>query len=123
MEYANHILTLGQLSGGDLDGDLYNVIFEPTLMPRKAIAPPANYPRVPGAELDREVTINDMSSFFVEFMETDQLGQICVRHVQLADQRPCGVFDLDCIKLANMASTAVDFSKTGIPVSLTSVIG
>jgi hypothetical protein len=86
-------------------------------MPQRDIAHPADYPRVPGMELDREVTINDMSSFFVEFMETDQLGQICSRHVQLADQRPYGVFDPDCIKLANMASTAVDFSKTGIPVS------
>jgi hypothetical protein len=108
---------VGQLSGGDLDGDLYNVIFEPTLMPQRDIAPPADYPRVPGMELDREVTINDMSSFFVQFMETDQLGQICTRHLQLADQKPFGVFDPGCIKLASMASTAVDFSKTGIAVS------
>ncbi|KAG9526866.1 RNA-directed RNA polymerase, partial [Aureobasidium melanogenum] len=107
-----------QLSGGDLDGDLYNVIFEPTLMPQRDIAPPADYPRVPGLELDREVTIQDMSSFFVEFMETDQLGQICTRHLQIADQEPMGVFDAACIELASMASTAVDFSKTGIAVSM-----
>ena len=87
-------------------------------MPQRAIAPPADYPRVPGLELDREVTINDMSSFFVEFMETDQLGQICTRHLQIADQKPYGVFDPACIQLASMASTAVDFSKTGIAVSL-----
>jgi hypothetical protein len=105
------------LSGGDLDGDLYNVIFEPTLMPQRDIAYPADYPRVPGLQLDREVTINDMSSFFVQFMETDQLGQICTRHLQLADQKSDGVFDPACIELAGMASTAVDFSKTGIAVS------
>ncbi|KAI5277151.1 RNA-directed RNA polymerase [Aureobasidium subglaciale] len=107
-----------QLSGGDLDGDLYNVIFEPSLMPRREVAPPADYPRVPGRELDREVTTQDMSNFFVEFMETDQLGQICTRHLQLADQREAGVFDDDCVQLASMASTAVDFSKTGISVSM-----
>jgi hypothetical protein len=107
------------LSGGDLDGDLYNVIFEPTLMPQRDIAPPADYPRVSGMELEHEVIITDMSSFFIQFMETDQLGQICSRHVQLADQRSSGVSDPDCIKLAGMASTAVDFSKTGIAVSLT----
>ncbi|KAI4717300.1 RNA-directed RNA polymerase [Aureobasidium sp. EXF-10727] len=106
------------LSGADLDGDLYNVIFEPMLMPQRDIAPPADYPRVPGIELDREVTIRDMSSFFVEFMETDKLGQICTRHLQIADQKVAGVFDPDCIRLAGMASTAVDFSKTGISVSL-----
>jgi hypothetical protein len=34
----------------------------------------------------------------------------------LADQSEEGVNDERCIKLAEMASTAVDFSKTGIPV-------
>lgn len=106
-----------QLSGGDLDGDLFNVIFEPSLMPQRDIASPADYPRVPGLQLDRPVTVRDMSNFFVEFMETDQLGQICNRHLQIADQKTMGVFDNDCIKLADMASRAVDFSKTGIPVS------
>ncbi|KAG9613257.1 RNA-directed RNA polymerase, partial [Aureobasidium melanogenum] len=86
-----------QLSGGDLDGDLYNVIFEPTLMPQRHIAPPADYPRVPDLELDR---------------------QICTRHLQIADQKPTGVFDAACVELASMASTAVDFSKTGIAVSM-----
>ena len=86
-------------------------------MPQVNSAPPADYPRVPGYELEREVTIHDMSSFFVEFMETDQLGQICNRHLQIADQKLRGVFDDDCINLADMASQAVDFSKTGIAVS------
>ena len=108
-----------QLSGGDLDGDLYNVIFEPSLMPRRQIADPADYPRMEDVKLDHAVTVRDMSDFFIRFMETDQLGQICTRHLQLADQRPEGVFDPGCLKLADMASRAVDFSNTGIPVSRT----
>lgn len=86
-------------------------------MPQRPVALPADYPRVPSMELDREVTINDMSSFFVEFMETDLLGVISTRHLQMADQKPLGVFDPACVQLASLASTAVDFSKTGIPVS------
>lgn len=43
---------------------------------------------------------------------------ICNVHLQLADQREMGTFDEDCIKLAQMASTAVDFSKTGIPIDM-----
>jgi hypothetical protein len=82
-------------------------------MPQKDIASPADYPRVSSLELGREVTINDMSSFFVEFMETDQLGPICTHHLQLTDQKPFGAFDPSCIKLAGLASTAVNFSKTG----------
>ncbi|KAK6005708.1 hypothetical protein QM012_007350 [Aureobasidium pullulans] len=107
-----------QLSGGDLDGDKFNVIFEPLLMPQRDISPPAAYPRLPDRDLGREVTIQDMSSFFVEFMKIDHLGTICHRHLQIADQKPNGVFDPDCITLASMASAAVDYSKTGVSVSL-----
>lgn len=38
--------------------------------------------------------------------------------MQLADQLSIGTYHADCIKLASMASTAVDFSKTGIPVNM-----
>lgn len=39
-------------------------------------------------------------------------------HMQLADQMEIGTYHAHCIKLASMASTAVDFSKTGIPVNM-----
>lgn len=106
-----------QLGGGDLDGDLYNVIWDPNLRPRRTFQA-ADYPRVSAVQLDRDVVRKDMSDFFVAFMESDVLGMICTTHLQLADQRSAGVLDPDCIKLAGMASTAVDFSKTGIPVSI-----
>lgn len=51
-------------------------------------------------------------------MESDQLGRIAVGHRVLADQREEGTLDEDCITLAQLHSDAVDFSKTGIPVSL-----
>ena len=59
-----------------------------------------------------------MSDFLIHFMESDQLGMLCNVHLQLADQYEAGTFHADCIKLAKMASTAVDFSKTGIPVDM-----
>ena len=104
------------LSGGDLDGDQYHVIYDPVLVPNRAV-PAANYPRVPPKNLDRVVEIPDMLDFFVDFMEQDRLGQICTAHLQLADQKASGVRDPDCIKLAELASSAVDFSKNGVPVS------
>ncbi|KAK3617197.1 hypothetical protein LTR56_025453 [Elasticomyces elasticus] len=105
------------LSGGDLDGDIYNCIWDHRLKPG-FVSTPADYPKVAPVELDRPVTAKDMSDFFVTFMETDQLGMLCTRHMQLADQREAGTFDEDCIKLAEMASTAVDYSKTGIPIGI-----
>jgi len=104
-----------QLSGGDLDGDLYNIIFDQTLFPTR-IVEPADYPRPEAIDIRRAVNTTDMTNFFLTFMETDQLGYICNTHMQIADQKLDGTLSEECIVLAGMASTAVDFSKTGIAV-------
>jgi hypothetical protein len=104
-----------KLSGGDLDGDTFHIIFDPNARTQESFEP-ADYARQAPRELDRPVKRQDMADFFVDFMETDQLGRICNVHKMLADQSEEGVNDERCIKLAGMASTAVDFSKTGIPV-------
>jgi len=104
-----------QLSGGDLDGDLYNLMWDSDAR-LKLLYHPADYPRQNAVDIGRTVERDDMTNFFVQFMATDQLGRIATLHQVLADQRPTGTADVDCIRLAEMHSTAVDFSKTGIPV-------
>lgn len=107
-----------QLSGGDLDGDVFHILWDIELVKCVATFAPADYARIPPLELDREVELADMASFFVEFMETDHLGVIATRHMVLADQRVDGTLDSDCIKLAELHSSAVDFSKSGRSVQL-----
>ncbi|KAI9768710.1 MAG: hypothetical protein M1840_004705 [Geoglossum simile] len=107
-----------QLSGGDLDGDLYNIIVHPGLRPERTHEP-ADYPIVPPFEIAGTVERRDMTDFFIRFMENDQLGRIAMLHQTFADQKEKGTLDPDCIDLANMHSTAVDFSKSGIPVDMT----
>lgn len=104
-----------QLSGGDLDGDRYYLIWDKAALPKR-IFKPADYPRVDPIDIGRPVEKEDMMDFFIKFMETDQLGRIAVVHRILADQKDLGTLDPDCCTLAAMHSTAVDFSKTGIPV-------
>jgi len=104
-----------QLSGGDLDGDLFNVIWDMNARPKMRYDP-ADYPRQQAIDIGRSVTRDDMTTFFVQFMATDQLGRIATLHKVLADQRKQGTLDYDCLRLASMHSIAVDFSKTGIPV-------
>lgn len=106
-----------KLSGGDLDGDLYNIIWDPEARPTETFEP-ADYPRVPPINIGRPVTKDDMADFFVDFMRTDHLGIIATRHMILADQMDIGTRHPDCKKLAQLHSTAVDFSKTGIPVKM-----
>lgn len=106
-----------QLSGGDLDGDLYNVFWDPSVIPQEKFSP-ADYPRVKPPELDRAVTRDDIADFFVNFMEADILGLIAHRHQMMADYCDEGTVSLNCVTLAEMHSTAVDFSKTGIAVKI-----
>ncbi|CAG8976041.1 hypothetical protein HYALB_00010322 [Hymenoscyphus albidus] len=105
------------LSGGDLDGDLYHVIFDPNARLTRPTYRPAEYSRQVPRELNRAVEREDMTKFFIEFMETDQLGRICNAHKMIADGSLEGIIDPRCIKLAEMASTAVNFSKTPILIS------
>lgn len=58
-----------QLSGGDLDGDLYNIMWAPQLVPRTTYQA-ADYPRLNAVELDREVKLKDMIAFFIDFCES-----------------------------------------------------
>ncbi|KAL7906964.1 RdRP domain-containing protein [Trichoderma velutinum] len=106
-----------QLSGGDLDGDLYNIFWDPFVMPKRCFDP-ADYPRVTPPALDRVVTRDDIADFFVKFMENDILGMIATRHQIFADVKDDGTVDQVCTQLAELHSTAVDYSKTGIAVAI-----
>ncbi|KAJ2969240.1 hypothetical protein NQ176_g8770 [Zarea fungicola] len=103
-----------QLSGGDLDGDKYNIFWDPEGFPTSVFSP-ASYPRTLPEPLERDVTRDDIANFFIEFMKADILGLIANRHVIYADIQPLGTEDPICVKLAGLHSTAVDYSKTGIP--------
>lgn len=107
-----------QLSGGDLDGDVFHVIWDPDVVDSVTTFEPADYPRLPPVEVAGEVTLADIADFFVSFMQVDHLGVIAVRHMILADKKEDGVLHPDCIKLAGLHSSAVDFSKTGRVVEL-----
>ncbi|KAK6527644.1 hypothetical protein TWF694_004626 [Orbilia ellipsospora] len=106
------------LSGGDLDGDLYHVWWDPRFMPTKYCAPAKYETGLKGQELTRPVTQDDIGRFFLDFMENDKLGVICTAHMIIADSSPEGVYSQDCLKCAGLASQAVDFPKTGIPVKM-----
>lgn len=106
------------LGGGDLDGDLYSVIWDSEAIPIRQFRA-ADYPCVSPGPLDRPMTHDDIAEFFINFMKTDVLGVIANRHQiwRITDE----TIDLDCIALAGLHSTAVDSSKTGIPVNLKSL--
>lgn len=106
-------------SGGDLDGDDYLVIWDKDLLPKHWHKEPMNYePSVKAHRLSRNVTVNDITSFFVTYMKNDRLAQIAHSHLAWADYLDNGVQDTKCVELAELHSAAVDYNKTGVPAQM-----
>lgn len=105
-------------SGGDLDGDDYLVIWDKDLLPNDWFRKPMDYTATKGLDLDRPVTVNDVTSFFVTYMKNDCLPRIAHAHLAWADYLAGGVEEDKCIRLAQLHSDAVDYNKTGNPAKM-----
>ena len=99
-------------SGSDLDGDLYFVTWDKSLIPPNA-EEAMNYDGLPAREKSEPIDVEDLKQFMVFFIQNDQLGAIANTHVAFADQLPDGVRDPACVALSKLFSLAVDFPKTG----------
>lgn len=67
--------------------------------------------------MGRPCNIDDVKDFICDFITSDMVGRIAVQHLKMADYRPLGVRDPDCLTLAELHSKAVDFPKSGTPVN------
>lgn len=108
-----------EASGSDLDGDLYFVTWDENLIPpSKKSWPPMEYNAAEAKTLTRPVDQRDIIEFFAKHMVNENLGTICNAHVVHADHSEYGALDENCILLAELAATAVDFPKTGKIVTM-----
>ncbi|KAG5924928.1 hypothetical protein E4U42_004531 [Claviceps africana] len=101
------------LSGGDLDGDDFFIIWDPNIIPSQWNYPPMNYEGPKPQELSRDVTVDDLQDFFLNYMKNDTLGLIATAHMAHADR--LGPKSQTCLDLAEKHSQAVDYPKTGEP--------
>ncbi|BGO93231.1 hypothetical protein NBRC10512_007293 [Rhodotorula toruloides] len=108
------------MGGGDLDGDTYQVITLPDLIPLRTAEPRMHKGPAP-LELDRPATIHDVADCFLNYLTNDTTGIIATTHLIVADKSPKHGFDPVCQKLADLHSTSVDAPKTGIVVPLDSI--
>ncbi|KAJ4714891.1 RNA-dependent RNA polymerase [Melia azedarach] len=93
-----------ECSGSDLDGDVYFVCWDPDLIPPLQF-PPMDYSPAPERVLGREVTIEDVEEYFVDYIVNDKLGIICNAHVVFADSEPDKAKSTPCLELAQLSST------------------
>lgn len=106
------------LGGGDLDGDLYNLIPLPELIPWHTYAP-ALYPppKLKKNPEGRESTIDDIADFMILYICNDALGAISIAHLVIASSAELRARDENCMTNAALHSKAVDFVKTGYYVA------
>lgn len=102
-------------SGGDLDGDDYLVIWDKSLIPREWNHEPMDFTPPPPLEVDHPVTVDDITSFFVQYVKNDTLPSIALAHLGWADQSVNGAKNVKCLELAELHSIAVDYPKSGHP--------
>ncbi|KAK0488741.1 RdRP-domain-containing protein [Armillaria novae-zelandiae] len=103
------------LGGGDLDGDIYNVILDKTLYPPKSFtAEPGEYKSLPPDIRDNVCGKTEVAEFVINYIKSDLLGYISTLHLRISDLE--GVDCDQCLLLAEKASHAVDFPKVGTPV-------
>ncbi|KAH0985408.1 hypothetical protein GBA52_012585 [Prunus armeniaca] len=101
-----------ECSGGDLDGDLYLVSWDPDLIPPRQIEP-MNYSPARTVQLDHDVTLEEVEESFTNYIVNDNLGIISTAHTVFADTEPDKAMSAPCKDLAKLNSIAVDSPKTG----------
>ena len=109
------------MSGGDLDGDCFMVIWDDLIVGSitpDMIKAPAVYKKY---EDDSTIESTKIEDHIKRYFEKDNLGHLANVHLALCDQLgPKGPYDPDCIELSRLISVAVDFAKHGKCVSKSS---
>uniref|UniRef100_A0A2L2Y470 RNA-dependent RNA polymerase n=1 Tax=Parasteatoda tepidariorum TaxID=114398 RepID=A0A2L2Y470_PARTP len=104
-----------EMSGSDLDGDEYAVLWFKDLIIHAANHRPGHFPSasIPDKAV---ITVNDMIECLINYIKNDQVGTIANAHLAHADRDD--IFSEICIDIAKKNSYAVDFAKTGVSKSL-----
>jgi RNA-dependent RNA polymerase len=83
-------------SGGDLDGDDFFVIWDQKLLPQVWFNIPMEFKAPPAKELDRDPTVQDLTTFFALYMKNNSLPVIAHAHLAQADFMDSGPKDARC---------------------------
>ncbi|KAJ3041241.1 hypothetical protein HK097_002362 [Rhizophlyctis rosea] len=104
-----------KLSGGDLDGDVFFVSWDPRIIPDRLHDPMEYSTAKPPDQLEK-VQVQHIREHFVNYLKNDNLGSIDNNWLATAD-----LYGADhnlSLKLAEKHSDAVDFAKKGKPAIL-----
>jgi regulator of nonsense transcripts 1 len=102
------------MSGGDLDGDKFIVIWDPDIIPRK-ISEPAMYPQVQEQISFSAPGDDDRAKYFARYTSTSISG---TKILYLKWARSKGPMSAECQQLNRLYSLALDGKVVTVPASL-----
>lgn len=106
-----------ECSGGDLDGDLYYVIWDQDVVPPRLKIPGEKVVEVETKEmasLDCDNSADAMMQFYCDYVSKNQLGIIANAHLAIADK--LGMRHPQSIELARYVAAETDAPKKGFTV-------
>ncbi|KAG2378473.1 hypothetical protein C9374_008112 [Naegleria lovaniensis] len=106
-----------KLSGGDLDGDLFYVCWEPRLLEFEEY-PPMDYEPLPPVEKHGGCDYKAIREFLTEYIVNDNLGVVAFLHLEHYDKEKEGAKSAVCLDLAKYHSYQVDYAKSGVRKAL-----
>jgi RNA dependent RNA polymerase len=127
---ARHSMTRSlsaECSGGDLDGDHFALIWDKNLVPPvHRLCPPMDYNSFAIACKKKQEENEEESGLKTERTEIGymmdgmrtSLGKVARLHLAVCDILPNGALEPLSIRIAEQASVAVDFPKTGVAATL-----
>ncbi|XP_064476493.1 uncharacterized protein LOC135390642 isoform X2 [Ornithodoros turicata] len=101
-----------EMSGSDLDGDEYSVLWYEDLIFKNNCSP-MHYNSDPPKEKKTPVEVQDMIDFFCQYIKGDKIGLIANAHLVWADMLTGGINSRRCRDLARKCSVNLDFAKCG----------
>jgi hypothetical protein len=115
-----------QISGGDLDGDIYYISWNEEILNEIKIR---NFPSQEETKdlhsieninsLSQCIKIKDIINSYIDLARNDTVGLISNAHMAFADKDlTLGAFNQKCLDLSQLFSIAIDASKSGIFIPL-----
>lgn len=97
-----------ECTGGDLDGDVFTVIWDERLVPcQEDVRDAMNFPDT-AAEKREDVDDRSLIAFYLKSIQRDVLGVASNAHLALCDIAQDGIFDDGALELARICSQQVD---------------
>ena len=106
-----------KMSGGDLDGDLFMVCWDPELL-NFTEHKPMKHTQLKPLEKNDGFDYKAIRDFLKEYVVNDNLGVVAFMHMEHYDQSSKGALDQNCLDLADYHSHQVDYAKTGVRKAL-----